>query len=117
MVFDYRFMHTLCLLPVEAGATHKELLPVLRRAVRWNWDLTRGIPCPKEEVTLEFTGLREMVTGFRAGELEPDGPNLIEADGVHLQKGEYYGFTLTNHLDTDLHVKIFWFDTTLEIGE
>ena len=117
MVSDYRFMAMLLRLPITTNPTHQELLPLLRRAVRWNWGLTRGIACPTEEVTLEFTSLRSIKTGFRAGELEPDGTNLNEAGVVRLKKGEYYGFTLTNHLKTDLHVKIFWFDSTLEIGE
>ena len=117
VVFDYRLpANPFFRLPVKAGATHKELLPILSRAVRWNWDLTRGIPCPTEEVTLEFTGLREIETGFRAGELEPDGNNLNN-NGAVVNRGEYYGFTLTNRLKTDLQVKIFWFDATLEVCE
>ena len=116
-IFDYRFMHRVFRLPVSADPTHEALLPILRQAVRWNWDLTRGSPSVTNDVTLEFTRLRTIKAGFRTGELEPEEINLNNNGVVLLIQGEYYGFTLINHLKTDLHVKNFWFDTTLDIGE
>ena len=116
VVFDYRFMGTLLRLPVQADPTHEELLPLLDNAVRWHWNLTRGSPSVTKDVTLEFTRLRVIKAGFRTGELEPEENNLNKTGVVRLKKEDFHGFTLTNHLTTDLHVKIFWFDTTLDIG-
>ena len=91
VVFDYRFEARFLRVHVKTVPTHQELLPLLRRAVRWNWDLTRGIPCPTEEVDLGFTDLYEIEAGFRAGEFEPDGNNMNEAGVVRLQKGSTMG--------------------------
>ena len=116
VIFDYQFKSMLHRLPVEADPTHKELLPLLNSAVRWNWDLTRGSPSVTEDVSLEFARLRVIKAGFRTGESEPEENILSENDALLLKKEESYGFALKNHLPTDLHAKIFWFDTVLNIG-